>query len=117
MIIFILGLPGSGKTEYAKTLVNDGYILIDDYIDQVLDNNKNYVITSADAVFTKKENIIKLFNSFDIEFVAFENDVQACWENVIRRGDNRISYNHLLKWSDNYDVDQYDNRRPVWSIS
>src|ERR1700757_323933 len=98
-VIFIVGLPGSGKTTYAKSIMDDTYFLIDDPIrdktlfKQAIKANKPNVIICDPLLIGKEperiQNIItKQFNSdIDFEWIYFENDQRGAWANHLKRND------------------------------
>lgn len=86
-IIFITGLPASGKSTYGSALAkNLNYFLLDNdptYI-SIQDHSPYYDIVAISGSFCLKQNrerIIKLFPNNIIKWIAFENDPTACYKN------------------------------------
>lgn len=112
-ITILYGLPGSGKTFYTKRLENDwtSIVHMDDYIvdgkykpiSEVLSSLKgilkrNLVIDSLITTQKKLEDIIKETYDFfercggarhDLTVVYWNEDRDACRENINRRADGR----------------------------
>ena len=89
--ILVIGLPGSGKTTYAKTL---GGLLVDDpmYLTNTLNGPEPLVvITDPMAVSASRKSIEARISDRELTLVCFENDPVACWANLEHRGDGRIS--------------------------
>lgn len=95
IIHLIIGLPGSGKTHYAKTVL--GHLpLVDDpktMLDLLVDADE-FVIADCNLcdslVRTKAVKTIGLlFLDCEIRFVYFENDPVKAKANVERRNDGR----------------------------
>lgn len=108
--IFIVGLPGSGKTYYAHQFANEiDAALFDDFKANAINDSshfpfaetyaelinelrsgKNSIVSDID--FCKAEArseashcIKRLIPDVDIEWIFFENDPEKCCENIIRR--------------------------------
>ncbi len=99
-ITFILGLPGSGKTHLAKSLMTSESTLIDDLNQNIVDVDKfiknptpHLIITDPLAVrYTPEWITIKLkelFGECEVEFIPFENDPLTAYYNTKRRNDGR----------------------------
>jgi hypothetical protein len=104
-IVFIVGLPGSGKTHLASTLPNR--VLIDDPKQApILEPNTRYVITDPHLCIPKTfSQVSKLYPlAF---YYLFTNRLEQCWLNTKLRNDGRdISYEYLLSLSNRYDPHQ-----------
>ncbi len=101
-VIFLVGLPGSGKSHLAKEIIrfNPEYVLIDDPLkgekDRILEpmsEGKSMVICDpwlCDA--NAREVAQKLFeeNDYMINWYYFENDVDKCKANIAHRNDGRV---------------------------
>lgn len=97
----IIGLPGSGKTYFAKTKYPK-FTLIDDpgaNKDALLLMMYHLNVTKWDLVVTDpilcaekdRNKAIELFISkgYEVECVYFENDPQKCRKNLVYRNDGR----------------------------
>ena len=115
LVIFIIGLPCSGKTTLAEKIAKEtGCVLIDDpvAIEQIdgkitgayprsnpqeliwIEPNCNYIITDPWLVREQaRGKARKLFQGFAIDEIYFENDVDKCIKNMHYRnkitGENR----------------------------
>jgi energy-coupling factor transporter ATP-binding protein EcfA2 len=101
-VVFIVGLPGSGKTHLARTL--NGRVLIDDpRRAPILIPSTKYVI--ADPHLCEPGVFLQASRLYPLAFYyLFTNDVEQCWLNIQRRDDGRdISYGYLLLLSRRYD--------------
>lgn len=110
-VTIIVGLPGSGKTTYAKTLPGR---LFDDVAmsRRGMDDLKAYLSTGSDAVITDvfntapairsatEETIRRAANdsNITINWVFFENDPEACYHNVIQRNAGSHAEFKLISW-------------------
>jgi hypothetical protein len=85
MIFFVVGLPGSGKTTWAKTLDPELFTLIDDPTEKLeLCSEFNWVITDPQLCYV--ENWMAAKKMFpDSQWVFFEPDFETCWKNLERR--------------------------------
>lgn len=101
-IVFIVGLPGSGKTCLGKTL--QGRVLIDDPKRvPTLNPNLKYVITDPHLCIPKTFlQVSKLYpRAF---YYLFKNDLHQCWLNTKGRNDGRsITYEYMQWLSNQYD--------------
>jgi len=114
-IILLIGLPGSGKSTYGKSL---GYPFLDD----LMQNGGFNVLREIEREHEIKTLVIsdsgliwpgarKAFESMvneilpvtEYEYVAWHNDPLGCYENIQRRNDGRvISLPALLQMSKTY---------------
>ncbi len=121
-ILLIIGLPGSGKTYYAKTKSNElGLFLIDDFKTKEGDQRellktciqKLQPCIVTDPWFVDEgylEGFKNFFNNFaesiniNIEYsmTYFENNPIACIENIERRNDGRKVNNFISTFSKKY---------------
>ncbi len=123
-IIAIAGLPASGKTTYAKNLqAKESAILIDDPkawedIEAVLLTNQDRTIIITDPHFCSTGARInattRLFSwGFEVTWIFFENDLNACIENYKRRHHGKMSAD-LAWFSKNYTIPENSTIIPVW---
>lgn len=104
-IIFIIGLPGSGKTFLVNTSnqFNDCLFLDDlkdfQLIESSLQTNNKIVITDPHLCndCTRNKAIDKL-SKFDVDiiFKYFNNDPEQCFINVQNRNDGRLIGKHFI---------------------
>jgi hypothetical protein len=123
----LVGLPGSGKSYYANTIVDAETTIIDDLNRNLtaLEEFKNnptskLIITDPSASLSSpdkiKEKVIQwLGEDATVDIFAFENDLEACWANVVRRNDGRIiSKPYMKSLSKFYDPAIFDKILPVY---
>lgn len=129
-ITFIIGLPGSGKTTLAESLVKEGVTLIDDFCvvvqageaPEVLQNaGDKVVITDPKACLVKPQVILEKLEGWGgpckVRFIAFENDVEACWNNIKARDDGRrISLTYVKNLAKSYDPKEWGEVVPVYKV-
>jgi predicted kinase len=109
-LIFIVGLPGSGKSSYVKKInENNTFIVFDDFKDNAILNRreftfsssycklmdclragKNCIITDIDFCKTSSREEAELIMTgwklgIEIEWVFFENNPEQCVENINKR--------------------------------
>lgn len=116
-IIFLVGLPGSGKTHYGNEISKKkDTIFLDDFngnLNELSIYSETYkTIIIADPklcrnvnnYILKCTNIIKInFGKIEIEWVLWENNIKKAWENVCKRNDGRkISYTFMESLSKQY---------------
>lgn len=100
-ILFIVGLPGSGKTTLAKNInENKGgsYRIIDDPKDFDLDVlpflNENLIITDPHLCNgnIREMAVSKILaqTEANIEWIFFENNPKVCLENIIARDGGKV---------------------------
>ncbi len=102
-IIYIIGLPGSGKTTLGNKLIkNKSHIFfLDDpsvshktqkpenFLKSIPRDTKTVILADPHLVVSKQEDLIALnkivYPECKIEFICFENDPEACLANIERR--------------------------------
>ena len=106
-ITLIVGLPGSGKTTLAQSMLNSDTFLIDDpsrnkhiFQEAVESLKSNIIICDPLLTFTKVDSVIsflkrKFGNDVDFEWIYFDNDPDQAWENHEHR--NLTEYRNLNK--------------------
>ena len=108
--IIIVGLPGSGKSTFAKAL---GGRLVDDASQNeeelkaaLASEDELVVVTDVNAVYSRRETIEAMVNRHgrEVEIICYENDPDACWINLCRRGDNKVSRGGLIQMSKAYKI-------------
>lgn len=134
-VTLIIGLPGSGKSTLARSLLGaDGY-LIDD-LSQNFSRVEDFIKSGGEKVVITEVSI--LVNSFSVEqikrklhewfgddasitLIAFENDLEACLENVKNRKEDpprRINCDGVFALSAFYRPESLGCRvLPVWKPS
>jgi adenylate kinase family enzyme len=114
-VIFIIGLPGSGKTHLANEL-KEKYgkaLILDDPTKEQIDNLFNIEIVDTNIIITDcklcdEELLIKAIRMFLIngynkfEFFFFKNEPEKCRMNDIRRGREKLSTKLIYELSNCY---------------
>lgn len=106
-IHLIIGLPGSGKTHYANTVLRH-LPLVDDisYIKQ-LPINGDFVLTDVnfcdERVLNMAVSLLKQkYPTAEITKIYFENDTEKARANVARRNDGRNVEGTILRFAPIY---------------
>lgn len=96
-IIFIVGLPASGKTTLAETMAKDlQAALVDDpkSLDQIMEALSNDTVIVTDPFLCYKKNQEKakeIFSSLaEVNFIYFENDLLQCKKNAKLRPEKKV---------------------------
>lgn len=119
-VLIVIGLPGSGKTTWAKQL--DGYEMYDDFITtyhngkllQALEAGKKVCMTDPRLCnpFTFKMYInvfLRIVKKDDIGLIVFENEPMICAENVMRRNDGKAEIARMVfMFSQDYTAETYE---------
>lgn len=104
----IVGLPGSGKSFLMNQIALNEILLDDIEIkDSQVFEPGNYILTNPYFCLSSKEKITEKINQHFkvdiIEFILFENDLEACWFNVQNRKEyKKISYSFMQYLSKEY---------------
>ncbi len=103
-LIVLIGLPGSGKTYLGTLLQAEMYqsIFLDDLSQngglevllQAADKEENIILSDVNLCYEDIRSqaellFLQYFPNHEVEWVYFENDPEACFENVRRRDDGR----------------------------
>lgn len=117
----IVGLPGSGKSTFALSKINNDSFFIDDFslnkhllTHFIESGKKRLVITDPLLCEVTKERaeqrliFMLKHDNLEFEWFLFENDLNACWNNVFNRNDGRkISYSFLENLSKIYNQNYF----------
>ncbi len=128
--IFLVGLPGSGKTYLGRQMCDQfsGGLFLDD-ICQTCGKERLKEPFHTETVIVADPSLCRSYNrpfaeamvrehhpDCEVEWIFFENDWEKCWANVQRRNDGRIIGKHILKdKSRGYTIPQNVKTLPVWS--
>ncbi len=110
IVTLIVGLPGSGKSYLANTMVQEDptLFLIDDMIEEgdlqkaktFIQNGQSGIITDPqlclDQVRSAAEKAIQSWGG-SVQFIFFENNPKACLHNTLKRNDKR-KVDGFIKW-------------------
>lgn len=125
-ITVIIGLPGSGKTRLALSMVDPDTFFIDDLslrpekMDEFVAAPKpKLIITDPIAVtpdlIRSRLALWLTGHEHTVTIIAFANEPEQCFENVIRRGDDRIiELGSIKRLSLRYQPERYDKVIPVY---
>lgn len=127
-VIFVVGLPGSGKTHLAKELAKNGYELFDDVgtetakedVINCLKDGKDCIIVDPHfCSIGAREAAQKIAEKFsaDINWIFFENNPEACLKNIMLRDDGRKVENFIKSLSKVYSIPEKEKAIPVYKGS
>ncbi len=97
-VVFIVGLPASGKTHLAQAYVERGYMLFDDpsaedlkLIRETLQKGQDVVITDPYLCYGGlRARAESELDGYEHKWVYFENDPQQCHVNARTRPDKKV---------------------------
>ncbi len=110
----IVGLPGSGKTTLAGSMgrfVDDPRDLSE--VDEAIRTDGSVIVADPNLIYPRARECAEARYG-PIRWVFFENDPEACWVNLQRRGDGRVDRATLLKMSRLYTPPEGAVSIPVW---
>jgi hypothetical protein len=127
-ILFIVGLPTSGKTHLANQINEDNgskYVIVDDptnfntQILPLIQEGKDIIVTDPHLCLEKNRvsaiNKIKEINSeYKIDWIFFENNPYRCLSNMRYRNDKRKVENYIKQVSNSYDIPKNSTVLGVW---
>ncbi|MGH9382952.1 MAG: hypothetical protein ACRD2N_01470 [Vicinamibacterales bacterium] len=138
-VIFVGGLPGSGKTPYLEQLRDQGYEVFDDFQANARENSPHFerarrceeliqTLRSGRICVVADMRLIcpdyrqeaqrfleKALGSIALEWRFFENDADQCKLNIasgLRASESRLA--KLKEYSRKYSVPSDAVRMPVW---
>lgn len=122
--VIIIGLPGSGKTTYAKQEYPD-HVLLDDFVRHMFTIRTQTVISSDDDIvltdprmclpdvfqrFMRRLTTARPYSTFHL--ILFQNDPEQCLLNIADRTGPKggpTMQNTILQYSRYYDMSTYNN--------
>lgn len=125
-MICICGLPGSGKTFLGKKMAAEtGFVFLDDFSNikklfTEIDKDIDIIVAhpnlcDPDKRITFKNSIVDYNNTYDVQWIFFENDVERCLANVERRNDGRSVGPTIQIMSQKYSIPLGSDVRKIWS--
>jgi hypothetical protein len=130
-ITCVAGLPGSGKTTFVRNslqlvkdwVIDDPATSVDAQLEWILDRNKLVQLHRLWVVdpylcipHVREQAAQKLFHYFGVQpdWVFFENDADACMQNVARRQDGRKVRGLIHALKSRYQIPLGATVLPVW---
>ena len=143
-VIIIIGMPGSGKSEYIRTLVHNTTCFYDDYHGDAIDDSscfeksrhyeslKNALANGKDCLIADiaycyenrlneaKLGIDKIGDDLNLEIEIdcqyFENDAIACRKNVRQRNREQMEeeLNNIEEMNSVYKIPLGAHTLPIW---
>ena len=130
--IWIHGLPGSGKSHLAKIMnIDNQYEILDDIasfdkIDSLLNAGSDIILTSPyfeeylkfNGFYNKLINKLNEHKDYILEEIWFENNPNACIENLKSRTKHSIKSEYIIPeiqiYSKDYKVPSNVDVMPIW---
>ncbi len=127
-VLFIVGLPGSGKTHLANRINRDNnnrYTIVDDptnfntQIVPLLNDGRDIIITDPHLCVDKnresaKNKVHSINDKYKIEWIFFENDPIKCLRNIEHRSDGRKVKNYINQLSKSYIIPDNSTIIEIW---
>lgn len=140
-LVFLGGLPGSGKTYYARKLESEGWIFHDDFQSCAPGDSRNFrdsrhysdlvsdlrggqrcIVADIRVIHDEYRRgaeaaLRKDVGNVPTELHLFENDPERCAENVRKAGDDRRMkprLDNIEFWSMHYSAPSDAVLHPVW---
>lgn len=129
-VIIIIGLPGSGKSTFALNMTS--HIIFDDFITTYYNGKVSHALSSDDkiclidprlcipSIWTRYiTKIEKYVDRSNIHLILFENNMEACLNNIKKRNDRIYNMENTIKeYHKCYDIDNYKEWQyslmPIW---
>ena len=119
MIICVVGLPGSGKTWYAKNVLHWDYLVDDpksvDDFPSIEEHERIVICDPLLCAALYEDRLRALYPGHDIEYIFFENNVQKCLKNIQFRNDDRHVHITLMNMAKQYTIPDGVVPLEIWS--
>ena len=109
-VIFIVGLPGSGKSHFVRHYMRDffqsGYHFLDDpshdmspqELRACADKHRHLIVADPMLCLQKnREQAERVFSEFKVSWIFFENNLEVCLNNISFRRDSRGITEHFVR--------------------
>lgn len=119
--ILIVGLPASGKTTLANSLLKKNCVLVDDPKEGDFDKIGRFLRLGITVIVTDcflcekvvQEEAKKSLGSIETEWIFFENDPVQCHINAARRKNKPVDQD-IEYWTDVYHIPEGAKVIPVY---
>lgn len=114
-LVIIIGLPGSGKTEYSKKFITE-YDIYDDFLSTMYTSEVNEMLRSGNHLclndprltyFPSFERFISRIDNVKMKLILFENDPDQCIVNSNERVPYKDVNKQITTYSEYYDLEKY----------
>lgn len=119
-LIWIHGLPGSGKSFLAKEkqskFPEKEYQILDDIgnlkkVEELLKSEENIILTSPyfenysfTGYFQKLKDLLKSYPNYVVLHIWFENDKAACIDNLQKRKEHKIDSRYIIPEIESFSI-------------